>query len=69
MASLRVVAPAGSNPAPSAIIEGMAWKNADLQAAARFPGPSEIKIPPLLDRDGRVAVGGAIEEVLRNAGE
>ena len=36
---------------------------------ARFPGPSEIKIPPLLDLDSRLAVEDAIEEASPNANE
>ena len=36
---------------------------------AQFPGPSEIKIPPLLDRDGRVRVDNAIEGASPNVDE
>jgi hypothetical protein len=36
---------------------------------ARFPGQSEIKIPPLLDLDSRVTLEDAIERTSPNADE
>jgi hypothetical protein len=36
--------------------------NRVLESGGRFPGPSEIKIPPLLDLDSRVTVADAMEE-------
>ena len=54
---------AGATPGFASLIDHLVGDNRG------FPGPSEIKIPPLLDLDGQLPVAENIEEASAHADE